>query len=150
MAQKSALKSRLQQALQITKAPQTLVDTITIADKAVRLLDIVLEVSRAATIDYAHSWRSMTCLLPSLNVHRKAISTFARMRISLTSNSHPLVGDGPASRIPGQEACHMCRPTSPFHNHERCKAGLTAGMQRERLCCYSRHQVVSDSACLCA
>ena len=43
-AQQAALKARLQQALQLAKAPQTHVDTVTIADKAVDLLDTILEV----------------------------------------------------------------------------------------------------------
>ncbi|KAK9826260.1 hypothetical protein WJX74_003589 [Apatococcus lobatus] len=42
-AKQAALKARLQQALQLAKAPQTHVDTVTIADKAVHLLDTILE-----------------------------------------------------------------------------------------------------------
>lgn len=45
--QKASLKQRLQTALEIAKAPQTSIDTTTVADKAVRLLDIMLEVGSA-------------------------------------------------------------------------------------------------------
>ncbi|KAK9868656.1 hypothetical protein WJX84_004455 [Apatococcus fuscideae] len=41
--QQAALKARLQQALHMAKLPQTHVDTMTVADKAVQLLDIMLE-----------------------------------------------------------------------------------------------------------
>ena len=43
-AQQAALAARLQQALQLAQAPQTKVDTDTVADKAVHLLDMMLEV----------------------------------------------------------------------------------------------------------
>ena len=43
-AQQAALKARLQQALQITTLPKTNVDTATVADKAVHLLDMMIEV----------------------------------------------------------------------------------------------------------
>ena len=49
-AQQAALRARLQQALQLAKAPQTPVDTVTIADKAVHLLDIILEVNIMITL----------------------------------------------------------------------------------------------------
>ena len=43
-AQQAALRARLQQALRLAKAPQTHFDTATVADKAVHLMDEVLEV----------------------------------------------------------------------------------------------------------
>ncbi len=49
-AQQAALKERLQKALQIARAPQTAVDTATVADKAVRLLDMMLEVRSADVV----------------------------------------------------------------------------------------------------
>ncbi|KAK9842956.1 hypothetical protein WJX74_004848 [Apatococcus lobatus] len=42
-AQQAALKARLQQALQMTTIPKTNIDTVTVADKAVRLLDRMIE-----------------------------------------------------------------------------------------------------------
>ena len=44
--QQAALRLRLKQALGLAKAPRTHVDTLTIADKAIALLDGVLEVTR--------------------------------------------------------------------------------------------------------
>ena len=50
-AQQEALKARLWKALCIQKTPQTQVDTTTIADKAVHLLDTVLEVRQTVSVD---------------------------------------------------------------------------------------------------
>ena len=43
--QQAALRLRLKQALRLAKAPHTHVDTLTVADKAIALLDGLLEVS---------------------------------------------------------------------------------------------------------
>ena len=42
--EQAALKLRLKQALRLAKAPRTHVDTLTVADKAIALLDKMLEV----------------------------------------------------------------------------------------------------------
>ena len=43
-AQQAALKARLQQALQMPTLPKTNVDTVTVADKALPILDTIIEV----------------------------------------------------------------------------------------------------------
>ena len=49
--QQKALKLRLKQALRLAKAPCTHVDTLTVADKAIALLDKMLEVDMMLRLD---------------------------------------------------------------------------------------------------
>ena len=50
--QQKALKLRLKQALRLAKAPRTHVDTLTVADKAIALLDKMLEVNLMLRLDH--------------------------------------------------------------------------------------------------
>ena len=50
--QHAALRLRLKQALRLAKAPRTHVDTLTVADKAISILDGVLEVRLTPSCDH--------------------------------------------------------------------------------------------------
>ena len=65
--QQAALKLRLRQALRLAKAPRTHVDTLTVADKAIAVLDGMLEVKPS---------RHLNVCLESGHEYRTSLSAF--------------------------------------------------------------------------
>lgn len=81
--QQAALKARLQQALQMTTLPQTNIDTVTVADKAVHLLDLMIEVDCTAPPSdltchlILHPSVRLAALVPSSQLHANSLGRTA-------------------------------------------------------------------------